>query len=211
MRAYLHLFFGLLIPLSALFVVISVLYFKIEYDFTKALRLGVLTGIMVSLAVSFITSIFLQIKRLIQNHTLSPRKAKMKASIKRDTKKIKKAKVRKTKKDTLPIDKEEEINETSEKETNKSIGQTVMLLMDQELAYEVTLNAIKYHSIGNINTGDSSQNTILVKNKKESLKITFTAPTKHTAKVAIETESNTKSVQKIITYLKEKEHSFLQY
>ena len=133
----------------------------------------------------------------------------MKASIKRDTKKIKKAKVKKSKRDTLTID--EETNKTSEKETNKSIDQTVMLLMDQELAYEVTLNAIKYHSLGNVNLNDISKNTILIKNKKESLKITFTAPTKHTAKVAIKTDSNTKSVQKIITYLKEKEHSFLQY
>jgi len=67
MRVYLQLFFGLLIPLSALFIVISILYFKVEYDFTKAIRLGVLTGIMLSLAVSFITSIFLQAKRLIQS------------------------------------------------------------------------------------------------------------------------------------------------
>ena len=211
MRAYLHLFFGLLIPLSALFVIASIIYFTIDYDFNKAIRLGIVTGIMTSLAVSFVTSIFLQIKRLIQNGTLSPKKAKMKASIKQDTKKIKKAKVKKTKKDNLPIDKEGEPSEIAEKETNKPISQKVMLLMDQELAYEVTLNAIKYHSIGNVKTSDAGKNTILVKNKKEALEITFTAPTKHTAQVKIQTKAHTKSMQKIISYLKEKEHSFLQY
>ena len=92
MRAYLQLFFGLLIPLSALFIIISILYFKVEYDFTKAIRLGVLTGIMLSLAVSYVTSIFLQIKILIQSRTLSPRKAKMKAKIKSDKQNIKKKK-----------------------------------------------------------------------------------------------------------------------
>ena len=211
MRAYLHLFFGLLIPLSALFVIVSIGYLTIEHDFTKTIRLGVIYGILASLAVSFVVSIFLQVRRLIQNGTLSPKKAKMKASIKQDTKKIKNEKMKKTKKDNLPIDKEEDPSEIAEEETKKSKSQKVMLLMDQELAYEVTLNAIKYHSIGNVKTSDAGKNTIHVKNKKEALEITFTSPTKHTAQVKIETKSHTKSMQKIITYLKEKEHSFLQY
>ena len=211
MRAYIHLFFGLLIPLSALFVIASIGYFTIDYDFTKAIRLGVVTGIMTSLAVSFVTSIFLQIKRLIQNRTLSPKKAKMKANIKSDTKKIKKARIRKTKKDNLQTEEEAETESTPENETGKSISQKVMLLMDQELAFEVTLNAITYHTLGKVNTNDSSKGVILIKNKKESLKIIITALTKHTANVEIETQGNSKSIQKIISYLKEKEHSFLQY
>jgi len=205
MRAYLHLFFGLLIPLSALFVVISILYFKVDYDFTKSLRLGVLTGIMLSLAVSFVTSIFLQIKRLILGRTLSPKKAKIKAKIKSDKKKI-----RKTKKSTQSTD-EEETDLTSQNETDTSISQKVMLLMDEELAYEVVLNAITYHTLGKIKPSETTKGIINVKSKKEALKIIVTAQTKHTSQVEIATDKNTKSIQKLVSYLKEKEHSFLQY
>ena len=206
MRAYLQLFFGILIPLSALFVVISILYFKVEYDFTKALRLGVLTGIMLSLAVSFVTSIFLQIKRLIQNRTLSPKKAKIKAKIKSDKQKIKKRK-----KGMQSTEEEEETDPTSQNETDKSISQKVMLLMDEELAFEVALNAITYHTLGIIRPSETTKGVINVKSKKEAIKIIITATTKHTSQVEIHTDKNTKSTQKLITYLKEKEHSFLQY
>ena len=206
MRAYLHLFFGLLIPLSALFVIISILYFKVDYDFTKALRLGVVTGIMLSLSVSFITSIFLQIKRLIQSRTLSPKKAKIKAKIKSDKKKIKK-----TKKSTTSTEDEEKTDPTSQNETDKSMSQKVMLLMDEELAYEVALNAITYHALGKIKTSETTKGMIDVKSKKEALRIIITSLTKHTSQVEIETDKNSKSTGKIISYLKEKEHSFLQY
>lgn len=206
MRVYLQLFFGLLIPLSALFIVISILYFKVEYDFTKAIRLGVLTGIMLSLSVSFITSIFLQTKRLIQSRTLSPRKAKMKAKIKSDKHKIKKGK-----KSTTSTEDEEETDPTSQNKTNRSISQKVMLLMDEELAFEVALNAITYHTLGKIKPSETTKGVINVKSKKGAIKIIITATTKHTSQVEIHTDKNTKSTGKIITYLKEKEHSFLQY
>jgi mannitol-specific phosphotransferase system IIBC component len=206
MRAYLHLFFGLLIPLSALFIVISIFYFKTDYDFTKSLRLGVLTGVMLSLAVSFVTSIFLQIKRLIENRTLSPKKAKIKAKIRSDKNKIKK-----TKKSTTATEDEEETDSISQNKTAKSMSQKIMLLMDQELAYEVALNAITYHTLGKIRTSETTKGMIDVKSKKEALRIIITSLTKHTSQVEIESDKNTKSTEKIISYLKEKEHSFLQY
>ena len=206
MRAYIHLFFGLLIPLSALFVVISILYFKIEYDFTKALRLGVLTGIMLSLAVSIAISVFLQTKRLIQSRTLSPRKAKMKAKIKSDKQKIKKRK-----KGTKLTKDEEETDPASQNKTDKSISQKVMLLMDEELAFEVTFNALTHHALGTIRPSETTKGVIHVKSNKEAIKIIVTATTKHTSQVEIHTDKNTKSTGKIISYLKEKEHSFLQY
>ena len=202
MRVYLQLFFGLLIPLSALFIVISILYFKVEYDFTKAIRLGVLTGIMLSLAVSFIASIFLQTKRLINSRTLSPRKAKIKSY---------KHKTKKGKKSTTPTENEEETDPTSQNKTNKTISKKVMLLMDEELAFEVALNAITYHTLGKIKPNETTKGVINVKSKKGAIKIIITATTKHTSQVEIHTDKNTKSTGKIITYLKEKEHSFLQY
>ena len=205
MRAYLQLFFGLLIPLSAIFVVISILYFKVEYDFTKSLKLGVLTGIMLSLVVSFIASIFLQIKRLFQGGTLSPKKAKMKAKIKSDKQKIKE------RKENTTSTEEERTDLTSQNKTDKSISQKVILLMDEELAFEVILNAISYHSLGKIRSSETTKGIINIKSKKETIEIIITATTKHTSQVEIYTDTNTKSTEKIITYLKEKEHSFLQY
>ena len=83
--------------------------------------------------------------------------------------------------------------------------------MDEELAFEVTLNAITYHTLGIIRPSETTKGIIDVKSKKEAIKIIITATTKHTSQVEIHTDKNTKSIGKIITYLKEKEHSFLQY
>jgi len=202
MRVYLQLFFGLLIPLSALFIVVSILYFKVEYDFTKAIRLGVLTGIMLSLSVSFIASVFLQTKRLISSRALSPRKAKIKSY---------KHKTKKGKKSTTPTENEEETDPTSQNKTNRPISQKVMLLMNEELAFKVALNAITYHTLGKIKLNETTKGVINVEGKKGIKKIIVSATTRHTSQVEIHSDQNIKSIGKIIAYLKEREHSFLQY
>ena len=58
MRAFFQLFFGLLLTLSTLFIVAAIIYFRIEYDFTKSLRLGVLSGFFVAIIVSFFIALF---------------------------------------------------------------------------------------------------------------------------------------------------------
>jgi len=72
MRAYFNVFLSLIIPVSALFIMLAIGYFMMEYDLSKALKLGVLSGFMI--AVLF-TSILAPLFILMRN-------AKLKSSTK---------------------------------------------------------------------------------------------------------------------------------
>jgi len=62
-KTFFRLYFGLLIPLNILFIIASIIYFNNDYNLTKSLRLGVLSGFFIALAVSFATTILLLIMR----------------------------------------------------------------------------------------------------------------------------------------------------
>jgi hypothetical protein len=52
---------------------------------------------------------------------------------------------------------------------------------------------------------------ITLHTQTENMQIIITPLTRHTAQVILNTERNSKYDQNIISYIKEKEHSFLQY
>ena len=63
MRAYFNVFLSLIIPVSALTIILAVGYFMLEYDLSKALKLGVLSGFMVAvLLTSVIALLFILIR-----------------------------------------------------------------------------------------------------------------------------------------------------
>ncbi|HFD13693.1 MAG TPA: hypothetical protein ENJ34_00150, partial [Epsilonproteobacteria bacterium] len=80
MRTFLHLFIGLLVPLSGLFMATATLYFSLfmGYSFTKAMRLGVLSGFFIALAISFGIAVFLFIMRAGRKAPVSTKKKKRK-------------------------------------------------------------------------------------------------------------------------------------
>jgi len=173
MRAYFQLFFNLLVPLGGLFIFISVIYFKSEYNFTQALRLGVLSGFFIAIVASFFTALFLLILRRVQ----------------------------KSQKDVLK----------KRKFDIKTIKQKIMLLMDRELAFEIALYAISEQNIGTLTKSVAGGDHITVKNNDEIIQLTFSSLTRHTSQVVIVSEINSNATKKMINYMKEKEHSFLQY
>ena len=209
MRAYLQLFFGLLVPLSGLFIVASVIYFRTGYDFTKALRLGVLSGFFIAIAVSLFTALFL----LIMRRGKQPQK-----SILKRKKKVRSETTQAPQKET-PITEEKGNTSTSTPMTEKTvlatdektIEQKMILLMDKELALEVLLHAISEQHIGVLASDSNNSTQMTVKNDNELLQLSISTLTRHTSQVVITSEIDSKAAKKIIHYMKEKEHSFLQY
>ena len=209
MRAYIKLFFRLLVPLGGVFIVASVLYFRIEYNFIKAFRLGVLSGFFIAIVVSFFTVLFL----LIMRRDKQPQKSTLKKK-----KKVHSEATQVPKKETPTAD-EKGNTSTSTPMTKKTvlatdektIEQKMILLMDKELALEVLLSAISEQHIGVLTSDSNNDTQMTVKNDNELLQLSISTLTRHTSQVVITSEINSKAAKKIIHYMKEKEHSFLQY
>jgi mannitol-specific phosphotransferase system IIBC component len=209
MRAYFQLFFGLLVPLSGLFIITSVIYFNTGYNFTKALRLGVLSGFFIAIAVSLFTALFLLIMR---------RGKKPQKSILKRHKKVHSKTTQDIKEKALTVDTDNNVSTTIKTPPRpvissdvKTIEQKMMLLMDRELAFEIALYAISDQNIGTLTESVTGEGHITVKNDNEVLQLTISSLTRHTSQVVIVSEINSNAAKKIISYMKEKEHSFLQY
>jgi uncharacterized membrane protein len=198
MRAFLHLFFGLLIPLSALFMVVSFLYFSTGYNFTKAMRQGVLYGFFIAIVISLFIALLLFIMRNMKKMTsqISPTKKQsddVVQSVKKDIK----------------------LNSNSSAETRPSHSNgdneyKLMLLMDKALAFEVSLYAISEENIGTASLGNSLEE-IKIHTNHGIIHLTISTLTRHTSKIVIHAKHDSEEINKLITYIKEKELSFLQY
>jgi hypothetical protein len=94
---------------------------------------------------------------------------------------------------------------------NGPIDRQLMLLMDKELAFEVSLYAITDQHIGKISHEDRNKGSILIHTPKESISLAISPLTRHTSKMEIKANTDSKNVQRIITYLKAKERSFMDY
>jgi len=63
MRALMNLFFSIVLPISALFIIFATIYFSMNYELNKALRLGMLAGFIIGFGFSIIMSVILFIMR----------------------------------------------------------------------------------------------------------------------------------------------------
>lgn len=186
MRAYMQIFFNILMPISMIMTIGSIAYFNLDYTFTKAMKLGVLSGVLIGLSISLIVALFLFVRGRGQKTVQQP--MSVHKNIHRSNKDI------------------------SLETQQNFIEQKLMLLMDKKLAFDVSRYAIIDQKIGDITTSDTKENTnITVRTPEETIYITITSLTKHTAEIILKTVKNSDYVNKIISYIKEKEHSFLQY
>jgi predicted transcriptional regulator len=186
-----------------LFIISAVVYFKLSYDFTKAIRLGVLSGFFIGVFISFFIAIFLLMIR-------SGKQAKHNVIKEPQRRNHIESKI--TKKQTLshsPLSKES--SSVGIKTPLKTYTQKTMLLMDHELAYEVAIHAIDEEELGTVTTNEEGKKHMIITTKNETIDLSILPLTRHTTQVFIESNPDSENTQKIIKYLKEKELSFLQY
>ena len=198
MRAFLHLFFGLLIPLSALFMVVSFLYFSTGYNFTKAMRQGVLYGFFIAIVSSLFIALLLFIMRNMK---------KMTSTLSRTENHHKE--VIQSQKEDINVNNNSNI-ETPPNKIHGDVEHKLMLLMDKALAFEVSLYAISEENIGTASLGNSLEE-IKIHTKHGIIYLTISTLTRHTSKIVIHAKHDSEEINKLITYIKEKELSFLQY
>lgn len=233
-RAYFILLITLLTPLTALFSLLAIIYFKLDYDFVKAIRAGVLYGFFIAIAISPVVALVLMIMR----HT---KQIKTGISDKADVNK-KRDNTQHTKKkplDTTPVDassakttsatvspapmtsnqaapKATTPVETTQIQTLPEISspteENIMLLMESSIALEVLLYAITDQKLGQIAEIDESRGDVVLKTDNSVIKMNVHPLTEHTSQITISSQTgDAEKIQKIIAYTKEKEHSFTQY
>ena len=197
MRAFLHVFLGLLMPISLISAILFTLFFTYEYSFTQAMSLGVLYGIFAGAVVTIIISIILQLLRGGSKN------------IQNKLKTVQKEKDTQEQEELHQI--ELSIDQDNSKNLKKDMNHKLMLLMNKELIFELILTMIKKQIKRSITTYDINKGSIKIKIHGENISITITPLTKHTSQIVINGIKNSKYIQNIISFLKEKEHSFLQY
>jgi hypothetical protein len=192
-------------PVSILLTAVATVYFSMNYEFTKAIKLGTLAGAMTGISFSLILALIITIVRFVRMYHI-------RAKLKSNESPIRNSPVQID--PTIYTKKYQKMQDTSEidvPQESDSIEEKIMLLMDKELAYEVSLNSINHKNIGDIIHQNKSEGSILLRSRNEEIKILITSLTKHTSQVLITSTIDNSNMKNIISTLKEKEHSFMQY
>jgi uncharacterized membrane protein len=202
MRPFIHTFAILFIPVSLIIAVLFTFYFTFEYSFTQAMSLGVLYGVFSGIFITIILSFLIILLRLNKESILN------------------KLNMRQKEKDTQedealvniesPIDPDITKPDISKK-VNKGMDHKLMLLMNKELTFGIILALVKKQVSRSITTYDINNGSIKIKIHGEIISIAITPLTKHTSQIVINGMNNSKYIQSIVSSLKEKEDSFLQY
>jgi hypothetical protein len=178
MRAFINLFLSIVLPISALFIVVAIGYFSMTYDLGKAMKLGTLAGVLSGTGFSIVMAGLLLFMRKVRT-THSP--------------------------------KTEAEYDIVQESTNGPVDQKFILLMDRELAFEVVIHSIIDQDIGDVSQGDKRKGTIRISTPEQIIDIAVSSLTKHSSQVEVKADTYNTSIEQIIHYLKNKEHSFLQY
>jgi len=189
MRQYINLFLTLVMPISILFIAISTVYYSTDFIFSKAIRLGTISGVLIGISLSLLLAFILILIRILQNVE--------KKSVLSDS----------------PIQKKKPQTEQEVIPKNKksSYTDTIMLLINKNLAYELSINTINSKKIGVIVHRNKDEGSILLHTQDEEIYLLISPLTQHTSEIKISGTLDKKTMTNIISSLKEKEQSFIEY
>lgn len=188
MQTYIRMFFTLLLPISLICVIVSIGYFTLNYDLSKAIKLGVLSGVLIGMAISLVMAFSLPMLRKVPKSEHTEIETEAMQNVRKDNKNTK---------------------HHQKKDISKEIK--CMLLMNRVLAFEVLLNVLKDQNLDNVSASDPQKKTVTIQIKENSIQATITSLTEHTSQIILRTQNNAKQIEKLISLIKEKEHAFLQY
>jgi len=206
MKSFINIFLTLVMPISILLTAVATVYYSTSFIFSKAIRLGTIAGVLTGISVAFILALIISIIRAIhayrqKSKILSPGISAVPVNIVPNPT-IYEKKSQAVQKSSIATKKHKE---------SDTIEENFMLLMNKELAYEVSLNTINQGQIGDIIHENKEDGSILLRSHGEEIHIQIKSLTRHTAEVHILSTIDNSSMRNIITTLKEKEHSFIQY
>ena len=181
MRALMHLFSALLIPVSLFLAVLLTLYFTVDYSFSQAMKLGVLYGLFAGIIITLILSVTINFLRERKEKNLHKLQTETSLS--------------------------QEIDESVKNGTDHKL----MLLMRKELIFEIILSMVKKSMPQAKTSHHINKGNIHIQIDEETTSISVISITRQTSEVVINSVNNSKQAQHIFSLLKEKEQAFLKY
>jgi len=189
MKNFIRAYTYTLVPTAIVVILGFVLFYLTQFSLSKSASLGTLHGFVVTLVLNIIPAFILIDKN--------------KKNIKTKTK---------TRNNDI-IKKQKNLQKTDIRQNKKepNTKYSLYLLLDSQKAFDLSINAIIKQSLGTILNHDKHRGFLSVRAAYQTIDFEVKPLTRHTAKVDIKAQKDNETLHSILSYIKNKELSFLNY
>jgi len=200
MKDFIRAYNYTLVPIVGLLIALCTIYIHItqQIPLEKAIKLGTLYGFFIGIVLNILAAYMLL--RKIQQ-----------PSIPKDTKEKSKFEL---KADNEEQEQEEIVSVIPNILQNNAVTnflKEMYLLVDKDMAFDISLQAIMEHSLGKPSNTNKHRGTFSIRINNQTIDFEIMQLTRHTSKINIQTQHKSKVLLDIIRYIKEREFSILAY
>jgi len=192
MRDFLRAYNYTLVPVVGVLVFLCSVYihFSQQISIEKAIKLGTLYGFFIGLVVNIFAGAILLWRVTHPSKTKSKKRTKQSKNA-RELSTVTPTKIPNTQVSTFLKE--------------------MYLLVDKEMAFDISLQAIMEHSLGTPSDTNKHRGFFSLRTKNQTIDFEIQPLTRHTSKLNIKTQKRSDVFDKILKYIKEKELSILSY
>jgi len=193
MKKFIKAYTFTLTPTAMIVIIASIAYYTTQLSFNKAISIGTLNGFIIAGIINIIPAIitFRKIDKVSQT------KPKKKQKRKKDI--------------TQKTNQSQQHSQISSNQNNQHKIYSLYLLLDKEKAFDLSINSIVNQSLGSILNKDHHRGIISARTAHQIINFNIQSLTRHTAKVEINAQQDNNTLKDILTYIKQKESSFITY
>jgi len=188
MKNFIKAYTYTLVPSAIVIILGFILFYTTQFSLNKSISLGTLHGFVATIILNIIPT-FIMLDKIKKN--LKTQSLKNNNSI-QQRQSLEKTEIMQDRKDT-------------------HLNYSLYLLLDFEKAFDLSINSIIKQSLGTVLKHDKNRGFVSVRASHQTIDFEVKPLTRHTAKLDIKAQQNNKTLQEILTYIKTKEASFLQY
>jgi hypothetical protein len=182
-----------IIYVSGLTILGFIGYYSLDFPIAKASRIGTLYGFAVGVVLNIIPAFYIMLKL---NKESQPSTIPQKSKKSQKPKKPQKA-------SSTPT--------TKKAPLSSSIMKEMYLLLDKEMAFDVSLHSILDQSLGTLLNTNKHRGTFSVRTAHQVIDFEVYPLTRHTSKLNIKAQKQNDTFNNILSYIKNKESSILTY
>jgi len=190
MKNFIRTYTYTLVPTAILIIIGFIIFYSTQFSLNKSISLGTLHGFMAAIILNIIPA-FVMLDKLKYKSTKSTKSTKTQ-----------------TLQNRQDLSKKVELK-TNEKDT--STNHSLYLLLDFEKSFDLSIDSILRQSLGTILKHDKHRGFISVRAAYQTIDFELKPLTRHTAKVDIKAQKDNETLHSILSYIKNKERSFLNY
>jgi hypothetical protein len=162
-------------------------YYSLEFPIAKASRIGTLYGFVVGIILNIIPAFFIMLKFKKKSHLLTtPQKSQKSQKV-----------------SSTPT--------TKKTPLSSSIIKEVYLLLDKDMAFDISLQSVLEQSLGKLLDKNKNKGIFSIKTDYQRIDFEILPLTKHTSKLTIKPQTYNYTVLQILSFIKNKEVSLLSY